>query len=110
MKWINWILYLSALVVLFACATTRRYDEVLSGWLGQERDTLIEQWGPPASSHAYPDGNLAYEYLSVDGDHDPEHPSRGLTGIQIGCKTVIVIDPSDVIVGWRRDGYNCRAR
>jgi hypothetical protein len=109
MKWIRHLIVLSLVGISISCATTRSYDDMLGSWVGQEKDTLVDEWGPPSATHAYGDGNLAYEYLSVDGFHSPERiPSRQLTGLDVGCKTIFTINNNDQITGWRREGYNCR--
>lgn len=98
--------------LLGACATTRSYDAMLNDWVGKERDELIQEWGPPTKQEAFSTGDVAYEYLSTDGNHNPDHQlsSRELTGYNVGCRTVFVLNNSDVITGWRREGYNCRIR
>jgi hypothetical protein len=49
------------------CVTAEELDQRLSGWVGQDADTLALAWGAPTGSYQKKDGGriLSYEKASV---------------------------------------------
>lgn len=102
------ILVTISILLTAACATTRRYQEKLQGWVGRPSTELIAEWGPPTSTSTLPDGSQLYLYRIVD-EETLEKTGRNLAGYTPSCRTTFQVRQG-VVAGWKWDGQNCRAK
>lgn len=99
------ILFLLVLLVA-GCATTRRYQAMLQGWVGRPTTELISQWGTPTSTSNLADGSQLFVYSQID-EETREKTARNLAGYTPSCRTTFQVRQGTV-VGWKWDGKNCR--
>lgn len=126
---------LVASLLLSACATTREYEEKISGWIGHTVDDLYSALGVPTSTQPQPDGGSIVTYerkevvkavpesnttqLSVPGSSNPSNgssTSQAKTGAAttantriVSCTTRYKTDSTGVIRSWTFDGNGCKA-
>lgn len=98
------------------------YDQVVSTWVGQSVDTLVNQWGYPTRSFQSPSGNMVYAYeRSASYTSAPYQMPSYIYGSSIShgitvagntatifCNTYFEVDDeSKTIVRTRWDGNHC---
>ncbi len=123
------IVILSALFIS-ACATTANYEKVLSSWVGQNVDKLVDSWGYPENSFKAPNGNTVYTYSWSSSYTTPTKttsnynvsPSRYSNSVKgsstttggqtwnYRCQTFFEVDESNIIIRWRWKGNSCKSR
>ena len=99
------------LIALAACATTARFEEQLSSWVGQPIDRMIATVGIPDNSVQLHNGNTIYEWSSARGV-TTVLPSTGQILIQSRnrtCSFRTEVNPEGTIVAWGYNGDDCRA-
>lgn len=111
---------------LSGCATTEKYENVLSSWVGSDVNQLVNSWGYPQNSFQAPNGNTVYVYGTSGSYTMPQQTTStynavgntvygnstttGGQTLSFWCKTYFEVDDSDRIVTWRWEGNNCKAR
>ena len=55
------ILLAFGLLMLSACATTKKYEALLNTWAGKSENALLQSWGPPDSFYE----NDGVKYLAI---------------------------------------------
>ncbi len=104
---------LCCLLLLCACATTRTYEDKLLEWKGQNAAALIKKWGPPTRTVNLADGGRILSYQRREEGNKKFEKQIAKDGVKatpvFECKTNILVDSTDIIVGWKYDGHNCRA-
>mgnify|MGYP000638537042 CR=1 FL=1 len=105
---------LLGLLFISACATTRSYEDKLLSWKGQNVQTLIKKWGPPVQTLNLADGGKVLSYRQREEGNKKFGSQMAREGekanVLYDCKTEILVDPTDIIIGWKFDGPNCRAK
>ena len=102
------LLAIVGLALLGACATTRRYQEKLQGWVGRPSTELLAQWGTPTSTTSNPDGSQNFVYTTIN-EETLEKTARNVAGYTPSCRTTFQIRRGTVS-GWKWDGQNCRSK
>ena len=133
----NIFLYLLVLIFLFACATSKKYDEKLNSMIGESTSSLTNQWGRPSAKKYLDNGDVIYSYTKAndiyvpsefyvynqgfepsedvvyspflsDYDFGPWGETFGYEVTQV-CQTSFLIQDG-VITSWRWKGNNCVAK
>ena len=116
----------SLCVLLAACATEAKYQEVLKTWMGLNEVELVNQWGPPDRVYelegnryiTYVRGGTAYlpgtspSYQTrVIGNTAYTNPVGGVPPmiINTSCVTTFTVQ-NGKITHWRYEGNACKAR
>ena len=124
--------------VLFACATTQKYDAKLNSMIGESQETLFKKFGKPSASKIFDNGDVIFAYTSIDDVFVPSEYytynqgneiyeedglfSPFLTTYQFSnnpgdigyeakyiCKTLFLMQ-NNKIVAWKWQGNNCVAK
>ncbi len=127
---------LSVALLLTACASTQKYDQMLNGWVGKPESTLLKTWGAPSARKINADGSQVITFTQVqtltvpsefylynpyplegdvsvyapfDGDYafTPYAQNLGISQEYI-CQTSFYIQ-NNVVTGWKWKGNNCLA-
>ena len=90
-------------------ATTEKYEKVLDSWLGSNDSNLITSWGAPSSTYNMSNGNRILTF--IESKSGPAVWMGGmLVPLKFHCKTEFIVDPNNIIVGWRHEGNSCRSK
>lgn len=112
------------------CATTGRYKQTLTTWVGRDMQEFINSWGYPTKQLTVPNGNTVYIYeysqnvhfpqfnvvgsqnATVVGNHVISSGSEntvagGISGTR-WCFTYIEVNKSNNIVNWNWKGNDCK--
>ena len=113
------LVLITSTIVLFGCATTEKYGQILDSWVGSYIGELTNSWGYPEKSFDAPNGNKVYVYSNSGiytkrikrnstyvGNSSQNYVSAGYTKT-LSCTTYIEIDSSGKIVSWRWEGNSC---
>lgn len=93
---------------LCACTTTGGYEKKLSSWVGKDVNSLIQSWGPPASTYKMPNGDIMYTFFFNGGT--VVMPIGNLAyAVNRTCKTIFIARDNGVIKSWRWEGNACKA-
>tara|TARA_R110000868_G_scaffold150567_7_gene373928 strand:- start:4634 stop:5338 length:705 start_codon:yes stop_codon:yes gene_type:complete len=119
------ILLAFGLLMLSACATTKKYEALLNTWAGKSENALLQSWGPPDSFYE----NDGVKYLTFNNSRSGYVPGvapnyqttfvgntaytqavGGSPGFVYTkrCKTTFAIS-GGIIRGWRYQGNACRS-
>ena len=127
---------LSVALLLTACASTQKYDQMLNGWVGKSESALLKTWGAPSARKINADGSQVVTFTQVqtltvpsefylynpyplegdvsvyapfDGDYafTPYAQNLGISQEYI-CQTSFYIQ-NNVVTGWKWKGNNCLA-
>lgn len=112
-----------AAAVLIGCATTGKYQRVLSSWVGGSEIDLVRSWGAP--QQVYETGGVRFiTYVKGGNVHVPAvAPTYQTTyigntaytnavggapaqNIQLSCQTTFEVRDG-IITSWRWQGNNC---
>ncbi len=100
-------------IILSSCATTRSYEDRLLGWKGKPAQSLISKWGPPTNTINLADGGKVLRYKVREKGNKQFEKQLASVGEKASpfydCRTDLLVDSTDIIVGWKFDGPNCRA-
>lgn len=127
-----------SIVTLSGCATRptqEAFDQQAQQWIGKNADGLVIQKGPPTSTFTLSNGNRVFqyersEYVVIGGDtysmptttYIPGGPLGGsrvqgqtiledpVLSLNLNCSVRYIIDTSNTIIAWSKDGNNCVAR
>jgi len=120
------LMVLTALV-LNACQTASSPGTLTHQWVGQNKETLLNQWGFPNAITTLPDGSTDYEYIRTITRPFP-YPATpdgvivvGQKGTTIGfalppnnpqkynvhCFTNFVMTPDNVVKSVQQKGVGC---
>ena len=119
-------LTLAALLVS-GCATTAKYEEKLSSWVGGDAAALVNSWGYPSNSFEAPNGNKVYVYqrggsMVMPTTYQTTANATGYGNTAYGaattnvyggqtltfwCNTFFEVSPANRIVRWRWEGNDC---
>ena len=58
-------------LLLFACATSQKYDEKLNGWIGKSEQDLIMSWGRPSAIKYVNDNTKIITYTKINEFYFP---------------------------------------
>jgi hypothetical protein len=112
-------------VSLTSCATSARYNEILSGWVGGSESELVEKWAPPQSIYEF-EGTRHLTYIdqrtiivpgaaptyrtSIVGNtaYTNSYGDTSPIPLALRCQTTFKIRNATV-VGWSVRGNNCVA-
>jgi len=122
----RWLRMACLVALLWGCATSAKYEQMLASWAGSSELDLYRTWGPPDSQHEVsgskfvsftrngsmwvPGTTPSYQTIftgqtaftqAVGGS-----PAYNIT---LTCKTIFEIR-QDKVVGWRWQGNNCTAK
>lgn len=106
------------LFFLVSCATTQKYRNILSTWLGSDINELISVWGVPSNQYKMPNENTVYTWLWVGKDLIPSHEYETTikklafdytSGIN-WCRTSFTADKNYKIINFTFDGSRCKAK
>lgn len=114
------------ILLLSSCASTAKYEAILDGWLQQDINKLINEWGYPHNSLQLPNGNIVYIFGSSDSGITPAqtythyravgdklYADSVVTGgyaYNYWCRTFFEVNADNVIVKWRVEGNSCISR
>ena len=127
---------LSVALLLTACASTQKYDQMLNGWVGKSESALLKTWGAPSARKINADGSQVVTFTQVqtltvpsefylynpyplegdvsvyapfDGDYafTPYAQNLGISQEYI-CQTSFYIQ-NNVVTSWKWKGNNCLA-
>ena len=121
------IVCLMVSTLLFGCATTAKYEAVLTSWVNADINALTNSWGYPSGSFNAPNGNKVYVYqnggsLTMPTTYQTQANVYGYGNYAYGtattnvyggqtlnywCRTFFEVDSSDRIVKWSWQGNNC---
>ncbi len=128
MKCIKQTLALVMMILLTGCfATTAKYEEMLSSWVGSTEQQLVGSWGVPDG--LYKTGGAVYlTYYEANSGYTPARaPTSSVTNVVGGtaitqyyggssgssysrsCKTTFTI-VSGIIQAWAHKGNNCKSK
>ena len=135
-SYLNIVGALSVALLLTACASTQKYDQMLNGWVGKSESALLKTWGAPSARKINADGSQVVTFTQVqtltvpsefylynpyplegdvsvyapfDGDYafTPYAQNLGISQEYI-CQTSFYIQ-NNVVTGWKWKGNNCLA-
>jgi len=119
-------LYLLLLVLFSGCATSGKYKEKVSSWMGSTEQQLIDSWGPPQST--YTSGSK--RYLTYNSSRSVFLPGSSPTytttvygntaytnstggypdqNIRLSCTTTFTSE-NGRLVSWRFKGNDCTSK
>ena len=123
------------MLLLFACATSEKYDQKLNGWIGKSEQDLVMSWGRPSAVKyvdnttkifTYTKINEFYfpsEYYLYNEEFEPEDtiyaplmnqynftPYDELTDNEVitTCQTSFIIK-NNIVSAWKWRGNDCVA-
>jgi len=122
---LRWLWVACMLALLWGCATTAKYEQMLASWVGSSELDLYRTWGPPDNQHEVAgskfvsftrNGSMwvpgtAPSYQTIFTGQAAFTQATGGSpayNIALTCKTVFEIR-QDKVVGWRWQGNNCTA-
>ena len=121
------------MLLLFACATSEKYDEKLNTWIGKSEQDLVMFWGNPSATKyvnrntkilTYTQINEFYfpsEYYLYNEEFEPDDtiyaplmnqydfsPYEEFTGnpVETFCQTSFVVE-NNVVTAWKWRGNDC---
>lgn len=122
-------------LLLFACATSQKYDEKLNGWIGKSEQDLVMSWGRPSAIKYVNDNTkiITYtkinefyfpsEYYLYNEEFEPEDtiyaplmneydftPYAELTDnvVETMCQTSFIVK-NNIVAAWKWKGNDCVA-
>lgn len=119
---------LAALLVatLVACATTAKFEEMLSGWVGADEARLVSAWGAPDSTYPMSDGSKILTYHRSGQAFIPGYATattttignqsftqvNGSPGMMIrrDCRVDWTIRQDGRVAAWRYEGNACKSK
>jgi hypothetical protein len=113
--------------ILARCASTAKYEAVLSSWINSDITKLTDSWGYPAGSFIAPNGNKVYIYQRGGSFTMPKtyetkaniyeyenyvygNATTNVYGGQtltLWCRTYFEVDSFNRIIKWSWQGNNC---
>lgn len=123
------------MLLLFACASSQKYDRKLNGWIGKTEQDLVMTWGRPSAVKyvnqntkifTYTKINEFYfpsEYYLYNEEFEPDDtiyaplmndynftPYAELTDneVEMFCQTAFILK-NNVVSAWKWKGNNCVA-
>lgn len=112
---------------MLACAgqdySITGYTAEVGSWVGQDANTLVRVWGPPASTFTMPNGDSVYVYVNATDIATDKHiecsynsktqkeecSSSGGETIHLGCTTSFEVGPDQRVSFTRAEGTLCVA-
>ncbi len=83
-----------ATALLTGCATTAKYNTMVSAWKGQKAEALVNTWGYPDRTITAPDGNPVYVYTRHEVTQVPAYTNGGYTQVSTqGGQTTVLQTP-----------------
>lgn len=115
MRTLKSLIMTALMLFVSSCATTEKYEEVLSSWVRKPASELFYTWGAPASSFTDSMGNKFYTYNYNGGSVGNTFlnpPGGGATTYvnSYWCKTTFIANSSDVIQSWKWEGNSCKSK
>tara|TARA_B110000211_G_C14059107_1_gene544723 strand:- start:620 stop:1000 length:381 start_codon:yes stop_codon:yes gene_type:complete len=118
------ILIATICLVFVGCATTGKYEETLTSWLGSNINSLVASWGYASQSFEAPNGNKVYVYTNSNSyttdttttkaydifTGNPIYKSSGGQTMIYSCQTFFEVNKKNIIIKWRYEGNSCRSR
>jgi hypothetical protein len=104
----NLLLLVVFVVFPSACATTGGYEKILSSWMGNDVNSLIQSWGPPANTYKMPNGDIMYTFF-YDGGAVAMPIGNMAYAVNRSCKTTFIVGQDGKIKTWRWEGNTCKA-
>lgn len=130
------IAFLTILVLLlFACASSQKYDKKLNGWIGKTEQDLVMNWGRPSAVKYVNQNTKIFTYTKIDEfyfpseyylyneEFEPEDtiyaplmndynftPYAELTDneVEMFCQTSFILK-NNVVSAWKWKGNDCVA-
>lgn len=130
-------LLLASLFLLFACATSAKYDVKLNNYVGDTKANLVKELGKPSAVKVMANGDEVLSYVKANNVYVPSEyyiynqdsvanedmiyspflgnydftPYAQSFGYQVEeiCQTAFLVQ-SGVVTGWKWRGNNCVAR
>ena len=92
---------------LSSCATTEAYSRIVSSYVGQSEQTLVQSWGVPDS--VYESGGI--KFLTYRRNAQTVHGGfGGIPPYMITKHCTTTFQVKDAVVGgWRWEGNACKA-
>lgn len=94
-----------SIVLSLSCARNR-HEDALNTWIGSDINSLIEGWGPPASTFDMPDGRKMYSWY-YDGGVVAMPIGKNAYGVKRDCQTTFTVSTSGRVESWRYVGNAC---
>jgi hypothetical protein len=121
----KYTLLIASCAVVAGCATTEKFENMLSSWVGANESALIGSWGPPQSSYSLPDGSKVLQYQRSGQVFIPGYATATTTyagnqaftningmpsmAITQQCMVNWTINPDGRVARWSWQGNACKA-
>lgn len=88
------------IILLAGCATSQRYQEILTSWHGADMEQIINVWGYPDREMVAPNGNKVYVYAWAKTAQLPAQYTPGTTSVTTrNGNTTVTSTPSTYLPG-----------
>ncbi len=114
---------LLSFLLLAGCATSAKYQAILTSWVDRDINELITEWGYPTRSMVLPNGNTVYiyetgathvtpvqsftTYHEVDGAILANTHVMGGDAFATWCRTFFEVNKENKVVKWQAQGNSC---
>lgn len=112
----RYILLITMILMLSACATTKKLETKLASRVGMNVNDLINEIGPPQSSFSKPNGEMIYTWVNERNStisQSGPFPSSFNNSLEVErnfCNISYTADKEGIIKSWYHYGNICRIR
>lgn len=94
------LIVISLLFLLAGCQTEAKFKQSMNSWIGSDAQSLVNQWGYPASTMTAPNGNEVYVYSNSGSAYIPQTTTYNTTANAYGNSVYATT------TGYSSGGYN----